>query len=574
MIDKRLNKEAFKNKGRIIKIVGLTIVTGMLIIAQAYVIASIVDLSFMQKEGLRELLPLFAFLFFIFIMRGTIQYVFSKDNILFASEMKGKLRKRLLQKYKSSSITHASHFKTGEQAALLTSGVDEIDDYYSSYLPQIAKAAIIPLMILIVVFSKNVYSGTIMLITAPLIPVFMAIIGSQAEKKTQQQMESLLKFSSHFLDTLKGIPTLKIFGQSKNQRKQVKLRSDQFRDTTMSVLKIAFISALMLEILSTISTAMIAVEVGLRLVYGHLTFHTALFILLLAPDMYLPLRDLGSSFHSGRNSMSAAEKIWDVLDKKDEKITWGEKGYEGNNPPQIKLENVSYQTESGKEILRNIHMEVNSNERIAIVGPSGAGKTTLLKLMLGLIPQTNGQIYVNGNPLSTYTEQSWFSNLAYVDQFPYLFSATIKENIALGKPDATDEEILEAAKRAGVDQFVKMFKDGYDTFVGEGGRGLSGGEKQRIALARAFLKDATFVVFDEPTAGLDLETENILLQAMEQFSERATVVMVAHRLQTIKDADNIFLLKNGEIVAQGAHETLLETSLHYKELMTIYRGGN
>ena len=571
MMNKRLNEEA-KVKKVFAFLASFSTIGAVLAILQAYVIATIVDGVFLKDRGLSDVSILLGVLLFIFIGRGLLNYFTTKYGVKLASVVKMKLRNRLVDKLSSLQANQLYEEKTGKRVSVLTDAVDQLDAYYSSFLPQVFNAAIIPVMIVVVVFTQNIYSGLIMLITAPLIPVFMIIIGSMAEKKSKEQLNSMLRFSGHFLDVLQGIPMLKVFGQSKRQREKIIDMSNHFRDSTMDVLKIAFLSALMLEILATIATAMIAVEVGLRLVYGHLTFHTAFFVLLLAPELYMPLKNLGSSFHSGKNSISAAETIWEVLDKKETSPVWGSKKLNDVTKQTIKFENVSFQYNDKQQVLKNINVTINGRQRVAFVGKSGSGKTTLLKLLLGMLPPSEGQILINGVPLSELQEEQWLQSTAYVSQEPYIFSGTIKENIKVSNVNATDEEVYEAAKLAGVDRFVDDLPKRYDTSVGEAGIGLSGGEKQRIAVARAFLKKAAVVILDEPTAGLDLETESFLKEAIEKLCENATVLTVAHRLQTIVHSDQIVLLSEGEIVARGTHEQLLETSPLYQTIVSVYRG--
>lgn len=572
MMNKRLNEEA-KLKGKIFAfLVPFAIIGGILAISQAYFIATIVNDVFMNDKGLTDVRQLLLLLLLVFLGRGLLSYANTRYGVKLASFVKESLRMKLMTRLSKSEAGHLYKEKTGKRVSVLTDAIDQLDAYYTSFLPQLIQAGIIPVMILIVVFTENIYSGLIMLVTAPLIPVFMIIIGSMTEKKSREQMDSMLKFSGSFLDVLQGLPILKVFGQSKRQRKQIVEMSNHFRDTTMEVLKVAFLSALMLEVLATIATAMIAVEVGLRLVYGQLTFHTAFFVLLLAPELYMPLKNLGSSFHSGKNSIAAAETIWEVLDKEEKTTLWGGTLLTGVTKPALKLENVSFQYNENKPVLKNINLNISSGQRVAFVGKSGSGKTTLLKILLGMLPPNSGRVFANGIPLNELQEDHWLQHIAYVSQEPYLFSGTIIENIKMGRGEASFDEVVEAAELAGVDHFVKDFPLGYDTYVGEAGLGLSGGEKQRVAVARAFLKKAPLVLLDEPTAGLDLETEHYLKKAIERLCEHATVITVAHRLQTIIESDQIVLFSEGEIVATGTHDKLLAKSKLYENFVSLYRG--
>lgn len=577
MFDSRLNQEAFKYKGICLLLVCFAVIGGLLAISQGFLIATIVDQVFLQKQPLSYVESIVWILLCVFIVRGLLNYGNTRAGVILAARVKNGIRNRLLQKFSQTQPGYLQAQHAGSTVSILTDAVDQLDEYYSRYAAQVLQAIIIPLMILVVVMMNNVYSGLIMLITAPLIPVFMVLIGKSADSKSRRQFDSMMTFSGHFLDILQGLTTLKVFGRGNKQRDSIIEMSNRFRDTTMDVLKIAFLSALMLEILATISTAMIAIEIGLRLVYAQLTFQTAFFVLLLAPELYLPLKNLGSSFHAGKNSIAAADKIWEVLEAEHPAPQWGQahlgfaEGDQSRNT-ELRITGVSFTYDEGRMVVNNVSLSARTGMRVTLIGKSGSGKTTLLKLIAGLLPLQTGEITVNGRIRSEFSEQSWFESVAYVAQEPYLFAGTIRENIALGKGDATPQQVELAARIAGVERFTRDLPDSLDTMLGEGGRGLSGGERQRVALARAFLKDAPIVVFDEPTSGLDLETEQLLLKAMEELGKRALVISVAHRLQTVVDADMIIVLSDGEIAASGSHEQLLEASDMYRQIVSGYRG--
>jgi ATP-binding cassette subfamily C protein CydD len=344
----------------------------------------------------------------------------------------------------------------------------------------------------------------------------------------------------------------------------------------MEVLKIAFLSSLMLELISMLAIGLIALEIGLQMVvFKNMTFFPAFFVLVLAPEFYLYLKDLGSAFHTGRSSMGAATKVTDELAVEEEPIEWAS-GELANSkmPPDIELKNIGFSYAPTGFTLKNIQTQIPAFGQIAIVGRSGAGKSTLLNLIAGLIRPTEGEVLLNGQPLYGYWESEWFAQLSYISQNPYLFSGTIAENIAIGgKADATREEIEQAAEKAGILPLIQSLEHGFDTKIGEAGRGLSGGEKQRLALARAFLKQPNIILFDEPTTGLDLQTERILQASMEELAKTSTVITVAHRLHTIKKADKILLLDSGELVAEGTHEKLISTVPTYQDMVSVQQGG-
>lgn len=613
MFDKRLNQEATNQRKIFVFLVFLAIFSGIFAISQAYLIATVVDQTFLEEGGLAEAWYLLWILMAVFLGRVLVNYLNNRLAVRMAAEIKLSLRRRILDKIRSMPYLNLLGHKAGETNVILTDAIDTIDDYYSLYLPQIIQALLVPVMILAVVFKFNVYSAIIMLVTAPMIPVFMYLIGSMADTKAQKQYDALMTFSGHFLDIFSGIATLKIFDASKRQKDNILTMTNNFRDSTMDVLKIAFLSALMLEILATISTAMIAVEVGLRLVYAQLTFQTAFFVLLLAPELYLPLKNLGASFHAGKNSIASANLIWDFLDedlpdedmlvdKLDHKITsknnftkekllinddYQNSTYILNsknkkNEIKINIENISYSYPSHPErrIIDDISMEIKKGEHLAIIGRSGAGKSTLLSMLMGLIEPGQGNIKVDGINLRDYNHKKWANRIAYLPQSPYIFAGTIYDNIAMAinrdismDDEEIREKVIEAAVEAGVDLFVKDFPRGYETIIGEGGQGLSGGERQRLALARVFVREADVVVFDEPTTGLDPITEAKLIESMSLLKVKSALVTVAHNLKAVMVADRILILDNGRIELEGSHEALMKQSQYYRDFVRLELGG-
>ncbi len=493
-----------------------------------------------------------------------------------ASKVKADLRQALLTKFSRNPVQASLKGQSGQKVSVMMDAVDEVDSYFSKYIPQLIQTSIVPIMILVAVFTQHIYTGLIMLITAPFIPLFMIIIGEKTQKKSEEQLDKLAAFSGRFLDTLQGLTTLKLFGRATQQKESIQRSSIGFRDATMEVLKIAFLSSLMLEFISMLSIGLIALEVGLRLVvFQSITFFTAFFVLVLAPEFYLSLKELGSAFHTGRGSMAAAKKITDELAEKEQAVGWGVASlHTGTTPPAIKLRHLGYSYGEDRFALRNLEVDIPSYSQIAIVGRSGAGKTTLLHVIAGLSAPTEGELIVNDRPLSDYKEDEWFDQLSYISQHPYLFSGTIAENIAIGgKSDASRKEIEEAAEKAGISHMIQSLENGYDTSIGEAGRGLSGGEKQRIALARAFLKRPSVILFDEPTTGLDLHTEQVLQASINELSQSSTVITVAHRLHTIKNADRIIFLANGEMIGTGTHEELIYSVKEYRNMVTVQQGG-
>src|SRR5690625_600527 len=389
-------------------------------------------------------------------------------------------------------------------------------------------------------------------------------------------MDKLASFSGKFLDTLQGLVTLKLFNQANRQKKQIEKSSLGFRDATMEILKTAFASSFMMEVVTMLSIGVIALELAVQLmIYQNMSFFTAFFILMLAPEFYNSLKQLGSTFHNGQTSIGAAKKVLDELVDEENKVEWGDHSLiKAPTPPTLKLEDIGFSYGEDQFSLKNITAEIPPHGQVAIVGRSGSGKTTLLHLIAGLLPPSEGQLKINDKKMSAYKEDEWFDQLSYISQHPYIFSGTIGENIAIGNNvDASHEEIKEAAEQAGIAHMIEGFENGYDTSVGEAGRGLSGGEKQRLAIARAFLKKPAIILLDEPTIGLDLQTEQILQSSIKQLARHSTVITVAHRLHTIINADKILFLENGRLVATGTHEELLASQTEYRNMVHTQQGG-
>ncbi|GAA0361436.1 thiol reductant ABC exporter subunit CydD [Bacillus horti] len=549
---------------------------GLAIVAQAYLIVVIVEGVFLLKKPFQDMWIPLGLLLLSLGGRALFSYANGRLGVSIAAKVKKEYRKALFNTYRQSPLLASFKGQSGQKVSVMMDAVDEIDSYFSKYYPQMIQTMVVPILILIAIFYYNPLSGLILLVTSPFIPIFMIVIGGATQKKSEEQMEKLAAFSGRFLDTLQGLVTLKFLGRAKQQQDQIQQSSLDYRDATMSVLKVAFLSSLMLEFISMLSIALVALEVGLRLViYQQLSFFVAFFVLILAPEFFASLKELGSAFHAGRGSMGAASKIEAELSAVETPLTWGEKSLATDSPPDLSLEKISFSYGENSFSLEQISTRLKPFSSVAIVGRSGAGKTTLLHLIAGLVRPTEGQILVNQHDLFQYQEKTWFDRLSYISQNPYLFSGSIEENIRLGADASiTPQDVRMAAEKAGIAQMIGDLEAGYDTIVGEGGRGLSGGEKQRVALARAFIKKPTIILFDEPTVGLDLQTERILQRSIRELSQTATMITVAHRLHTIKQADNILFLDKGRIVAEGTHLELMSNVAEYRQMVKEQQGGN
>ncbi|MFD1706622.1 thiol reductant ABC exporter subunit CydD [Siminovitchia sediminis] len=566
---------AKEQKGRLAFIALSAFLTGVAIIGQSYLFVVIVDRVFLQGYTFSQVAPYLFWLIAALFARTLFQFLSGRSGIKMASKVKGELRKALLHKFAEHPLQASLQGQSGEKVSVLMDTVDEIDSFFSNYLPQVIQSSMIPLMLLAVIFVEHAATGVIILLSAPFIPIFMVIIGFQTKEKSEEQLDKMAAFSGKFLDTLQGLTTLRLFGRSRDQKEKIQNSSLEFRDATMAVLKTAFMNSLALEFISMLSIGLIALEVAIRMIiFQDLSFFTGFLMLILAPELFTKLKDLGSAFHTGRESMGAAKKLEREMSETAPPVTYGEEPLKKGGPPELQLVSASFSYGREAFTMKNITATIHPKEQVAIVGKTGSGKSTLLHLIAGLVPLSDGEIKINGQPRSNFREKDWFDQLSYISQHPYIFSGTIAENIAIGgRRDATRREIESAGKRAGISELVNSLEKGYDTLIGEGGRGLSGGEKQRVAIARAFLKRPSVILFDEPTTGLDLQTERILQSSIRELAENSTIITVAHRLHTIKNADKILFLDNGQLLASGTHQELLQSVEAYRNMVSVQRGG-
>ena len=587
--DRNLLSAAMQARGWLALTIGLGFVAGIVIVGQAWTLARIVDGVFLQGQPLAQVTPLLGALIALALARFLFAWGSESAGKRLAVRVKTDIRARLARHILQLGPGYAAEERSGELSNTVTTGVEALDAWFSQYLPQVALALIMPLTILIAVFPNDPLSGFVLLVTAPLIPFFMILIGSAAESLTKKQWTTLSRLAAHFLDVIQGLPTLKIFGRARDQLRIIARISDDYRKTTMGVLRVAFLSALVLEMLATISVAVIAVEIGIRVMKGHMVFLNAFFILILAPDFYQPLRLLGSKFHAGMDGVAAAERIFAILDEKplqETEMAAADRGPgtedgadRSSSLPadfRIRFENVSVRYQAGeRRALEDVSFELCSGQHLALVGPSGAGKSTIAHLLMRFVQPTAGRIFLNDIPLDQIDARSWRQHIAWMPQRPYLFNMSIADNIRLGQPDAGMDAVVRAAKQAFAHDFIQALPAGYETIAGERGARLSGGQAQRIALARAFLRDAPIVILDEPTANLDPETEEQIQQAIARLLAGRTALIIAHRLHTIRRADRILVMQGGRIVEAGDHETLLSIPDGvYRKLLGAYQGDD
>ncbi|MFH2103053.1 MAG: thiol reductant ABC exporter subunit CydD [Chloroflexota bacterium] len=546
------------------------LLAGWLTIGQAATLSQVVDRVFLGGEILGDLSIPFSVLLIIILARSALAWLIEVSATKVAVRIKNDLRAQLYAKILNMGPRFSQGQRTGELTATVVEGVEALDAYFSQYLPQLVIAALVPVSILLFVLPLDLLSGLVLLFTAPLIPLFMYLIGKAGEALTNRQWDTLSRLSAHFLDSLQGLVTLKHLGRSREQARTIADAIDRFRDVTLGVLRGTFLSALVLELVTTLSTAVVAVEVGLRLLYGYLPFQDAFFLLILAPEFYLPLRMLGLRFHAGMAGVAAARSIFALLDEPVQPHSEG-----GNLPAgttrtvsELNLKKVSFAYASDlPPVLERVSFSVRNGQHVAIVGVTGAGKSTLAAILLGFLTPSGGRVEVDGCPLDEIPIDDWRSRIAWVPQQPYLFHDTFAANIRLARPDAGDQEVENAARAANLHDFISSLPDGYATLIGEDASRLSAGQAQRLALARAFLKDAPILLLDEPTSSLDPHQEALLQQSIRRLTTGRMVVTIAHRLNTVTQADMIVVLDDGRVVETGTHDQLLARRGAYANLV-------
>lgn len=531
---------------------------------QAWAFSQIIKRAFLLDADLSDLRNWFALVLLGVAGRAFTAWISTISAAYLATTIKADLRKRTMAHLLALGPAFMQTERSGEIVTTLAEGVDKLDTYFREYLPAILAAILIPLCIIFIVLPLDLLTFLVMLLTAPLIPLFMALIGRAAGGLARRQHARMSFLGAHFMDVMQGMTTLRLLNRSKHQVSTIRQITEDFRAATMNVLRVAFLSALSLELLATLSVAIVAVEIGVRLLSGDIAFEHALFLLVIAPEYYMPLRTLGARFHSGTEGAAAADRLYALLDTplshyKDEQAPvpmWN----------RLRLEDVYYAYTPERPALSGVTLTVQRGQRVVLIGESGSGKTTLSALILCFLSPQRGGLYLDDLPLTSVDPATWRAQIAWVSQRPYLFNATVEENIRIGKPTATVDQIINATHAANAHDFIIRLPDGYATPCGERGLQLSGGQAQRIAIARAFLKDAPLIVLDEPTANLDAESEQQVISALRRLSEGRTVLSIAHRLETVINADVIVVMADGHIVEQGDHQGLMQRGGLYAQM--------
>ncbi|QDY77782.1 thiol reductant ABC exporter subunit CydD [Streptomyces qinzhouensis] len=550
-IDPRLLRYARTTRRFLAAVVLLGLIGAALVIAQAMLIAEVVVGAFQKGFGTEEALTPLALLAAVAVGRALVSWLTELAAHRASAAVKSELRGRLLERAAALGPGWLSGQRTGSLVALATRGIDALDDYFARYLPQLGLAVVVPVAVLARIVTEDWVSAAIIVVTLPLIPLFMILIGWYTQARMDRQWRQLSRLSGHFLDVVAGLPTLKVFGRAKAQAESIRTITAEYRRATMRTLRVAFISSFALELLSTLSVALVAVTIGMRLVHGGMDLYTGLVILILAPEAYLPIRTVGTQYHAAAEGLAAAEEIFTVLENEPRRA--------GTRPVpasvRLELAGVTVRHEGRAEpSLDSATLIVEAGETVALVGPSGIGKSTLLDVVLGFTEPVEGRITVGGVPLAELDADRWRERIAWVPQRPYLFAGTVAENVRLARPDADDAAVRQALRQAGAYDFVAALPEGTETVLGEDGSGLSAGQRQRLALARAFLADRPLVLLDEPTAALDGGTEEEVVAAVRRLAAGRTVLLVVHRPALLAVADRVVRLtrtRTADAVAVG-----------------------
>lgn len=553
-------------KLKIVMLIFISLFLGSSIVLQGFSIVEIVDLVFIENAPFSDTFVFFSLFLLAIIIRLSSQFSLGRIGGLLAEDVKQSIREKLIQHWSLTTMEKHVASQTGEKVTLLIDTVDQLESYYREYIPQVIKTLVVPIMILIAVFVVHPNSGWIMLITAPFVPITYIIVGMQTKQKSEEQLNALNRFSGKFLDLLQGLQTIRLFGQSKQQEDILAKSNEGFMNRTLSILKIAFASTLFIELIATLGIGLIALEIGFQMiVFKTLAFAPAFFILTLAPEYYNSLKELGAAFHTGRGSLGAAAIIEEQLQIEEKPVKWGEKPLAIQ--PEIKVQNATFHYTNGPTI-GPLSFSIQPGQTVAFIGQTGHGKTTILNMLSSLTELDCGELYLNNMPRSSYRAADWYAQTSYISQHPYIFAGTLRENICMGL-EVSDEDIYVALKKAQLLDWLSSLPNKLDTPIGEGGLGLSGGEKQRVAIARAFLKKPAIVFFDEPTSGLDVITERLLVASIKALRETATVIIAAHQYESIRFADFIYIVEDGQITASGTSKTLQDHPFFKK----IIEGG-
>ncbi|MBK5144814.1 cysteine/glutathione ABC transporter permease/ATP-binding protein CydD [Budviciaceae bacterium BWR-B9] len=554
----------------------LGLLSGLLIIAQAWLLATLLHSLIIENIPRNELLNYFLLIVVTIVLRAVLAWFRERVGFMYGAAIRQHIRRQVLNRLEQLGPAWIQGKPAGSWATMILEQIEDMQDFYSRYQPQMMLAVIIPLLILATVFPINWTAGLILLTTAPLIPIFMALVGMGAADANRRNFIALARLSGNFLDRLKGLETLRLFHRAKAETEQIAQASEDFRSRTMDVLKLAFLSSAVLEFFASVSIAVAAVYFGFSYLgelnfgsYGlPVTLFAGFLVLILAPEFFQPLRDLGTYYHAKAQAIGAAESLQTFLQSESTQSNGeGTQDLVQCDQVTIKATNLHILSPQGKSLAGPLNFILTPNQRIAIVGHSGAGKSSLLNLLLGFLPY-QGSITINDIELSSLRPASWRRELSWVGQNPHLPEQTLRGNILLSNPQATDEALKLAIQRAYIDEFVTQLPDGLDTVVGDHAARLSVGQAQRVAVARALLSPCHLLLLDEPTASLDANSERLVMKALNEASLHQTTLLVTHRLEDLEGYDQIWVMDKGQIIERGDFMTLSQSGGAFAALMS------
>lgn len=559
-----LKQQSSRAKGWIRLSMMLGLLSGLLILAQAWLMAGLLHGLIIEHAPRETLLQSFLLMALTFILRAVVTWLREQVGFICGRVIRQEMRKLVLDRLEKLGPAWIQGKPAGSWASIILEQIEDMQDYYARYLPQIALAGIIPLLILVSVFPINWAAGLILLVTAPLIPLFMALVGMGAADANRRNFVALARLSGNFLDSLRGLDTLRLFNRGTAEVEKIKRSTENFRARTMDVLRLAFLSSAVLEFFASISIAVVAVYFGFSYLgelnfgsYGTpVTLFAGFLVLILAPEFFQPLRDLGAFYHAKAQAVGAAESLLTFLSAEEAEMGDGDKSWPQGQDVSLEARELLVQSPQGKTLAGPLTFTAPAGQRIAIVGLSGAGKSSLLNALLGFLPY-QGSLSASGIELKTLRNDEWRKQLSWVGQNPHLPEQTLRSNILLNQPDISEAQLQSAIDRAYVNEFLPLLPDGLETELGDSAARLSVGQAQRVAVARALLSPCRLLLLDEPTASLDAHSEKRVMSALNEASRSQTTLLVTHQLEDTRDYDEIWVMDKGQIAERGTFAQLV-----------------
>ncbi|MDX1414571.1 MAG: thiol reductant ABC exporter subunit CydD [Candidatus Promineifilaceae bacterium] len=562
------------------------VAAALLLAFQLAALSEIISRVFLEGQTRQDVSLYIALFLVLTLARATIAWIREILAQRAATHLKSDLRHRLTTHLLRLGPAYTVAERSGELVNTAISGIETLDEYITQYLPTRYLSAIVPVLLFLIVVLIDPLTSLVLIFAGPMLILLLALIGGRTKAITERRFVEMSWMSAFFLDMLQGLETMKLFGRSREQTDNIREISRQYGQTTMDILRTAFQTSLVMEWAATAATAMVALEVSLRMMNGSISFNQALTVLLLTPEFFMPLRRLSLKYHAGTAGKAAAERIFEVLDiephrpqapvRSQMRADKTANGRSRSSLPagDISLHNVHVRYDSGRRTaLNGVSLTIGHGQKVALVGPTGAGKSTVANLLLRFIDPDEGMITVGDRPLAEIMPDTWREHMAWVPQNPHLFHGTVAENLRLARPQATVADLVAAAQAAYAHDFIAALPQGYDTPIGENGFMLSGGQRQRLAIARVFLKDTPIIILDEATANLDFISESLVRNALERLTRGRTVLIIAHRLHMVQDVDEIWVIAGGRIAERGSHQNLLARGGQYAALYQHFYGG-